>query len=102
MKVLVPLKQGMSWSAELLLVSQDRLSVEQLHDLLYILDSASWYDTVKEAMEHNFAVIVLVCMMLNMARLVTTALPLWWYNTVRRNDTFIDGDALDEYYKFKT
>jgi hypothetical protein len=53
-------------------------------------------------MKHNFAVIVSVCMVLNMARLETTALPLWWYNTVRRNDTFIDGDALDEYYEFKT
>jgi len=28
---------------------------------VYILDSASSYDTVKEAMKHNFAVIVLVC-----------------------------------------
>ena len=65
----------MSRSAELLLVSQDRLRVEQLHDLLYILDSASSYDTVNEAMKHSFAVIVLVCMMLNMARSETTALP---------------------------
>jgi len=53
-------------------------------------------------MKHNFAVIVFVHMMLNMARLENTALPLCCYNTVWCNDTFIDGDAWDEYYKFKT
>jgi DNA-binding response OmpR family regulator len=74
MKVLLPLKQGMFLSADSLVVSQDRLRVEWLHDLLYILDSASSYDTVKEAMKHSFTLIVLVCMMLNMAGSETTAL----------------------------